>query len=477
MISPEFAQKIATKIQAGPDLSVLSEPEQAALRARLRWLSLANTHQIEPEGDWWTVWLLLAGRGAGKTRCAAEWIWWQAWSNPGTRWLVSAPTSGDVRDVCFEGDSGLLNVIPMEIAPDGYNKSQHELRLINGSIIKGIAASEPSRFRGPQFHGGWCDELAAWDYLDDAWDMLKFGMRLGQHPQLICTTTPKPKPLIIDLVARDGQDVIYTSASTYDNIANLAPTFRDQIMQYEGTSIGRQEIYAEIIDPEESGIVKRDWFKLWSADKPLPRFEFVLQSYDCATSDKTHNDPTACTVWGVFKPNDDKPMSVMLIDCWTEYMQYPELRPRVVEEYSSIYGDENEFGVGKKVDMVLIEDKSAGISLIQDLQRAGLPVRSYNPGNADKMMRLNIISPLIQRGRVYLPESTTKAGYARDWVDPLINQICAFPEVRHDDLVDSTTQALRILRDIGFLTIDYIPDDSDMYVDETKPRRVNPYAV
>lgn len=477
MISPEYAQKIATKIQAGPDLSVLSEPEQAALRARLRWLSLANTHQIEPEGDWWTVWLLLAGRGAGKTRCAAEWIWWQAWSNPGTRWLVSAPTSGDVRDVCFEGDSGLLNVIPMEIAPDGYNKSQHELRLINGSIIKGIAASEPSRFRGPQFHGGWCDELAAWDYLDDAWDMLKFGMRLGQHPQIICTTTPKPKPLIIDLVARDGQDVIYTSASTYDNIANLAPTFRDQIMQYEGTTIGRQEIYAEIIDPEESGIVKRDWFKLWSADKPLPRFEFVLQSYDCATSDKTHNDPTACTVWGVFKPNDDKPMSVMLIDCWTEYMQYPELRPRVVEEYSSIYGDENEFGVGKKVDMVLIEDKSAGISLIQDLQRAGLPVRSYNPGNADKMMRLNIISPLIQRGRVYLPESTTKAGYARDWVDPLINQICAFPEVRHDDLVDSTTQALRILRDIGFLTIDYIPDESDMYVDETKPRRVNPYAV
>ena len=477
MISAELAHKIETKIQSGPDLGVLSEAEQAAVRARMRWLAQANTHQIEPQGDWWTVWLLLAGRGAGKTRCAAEWIWWQAWSNPGTRWLVSAPTSGDVRDVCFEGDSGLLNVIPPEIAPDGYNKSQHELRLINGSIIKGIAASEPSRFRGPQFHGGWCDELAAWDYLDDAWDMLKFGMRLGNHPQIICTTTPKPKPLIIDLVARDGDDVIYTSASTYDNINNLAPSFRDQIMQYEGTSIGRQEIYAEIIDPEESGIVKRDWFKLWPADRALPRFEFVLQSYDCATSDKTHNDPTACTVWGVFKPSDDKPMSVMLIDCWTEYMQYPELRPRVVEEYGSIYGDENEFGVGKKVDMVLIEDKSAGISLIQDLQRAGLPVRSYNPGNADKMMRLNIISPLIQRGRVYLPESTNKAGYARDWVDPLINQICAFPEVRHDDLVDSTTQALRILRDIGFLTIDYISDDSDMYVDETKPRRVNPYAV
>ena len=104
-------------------------------------------------------------------------------------------------------------------------------------------------------------------------------------------------------------------------------------------------------------------------------------------------------------------------------------------------------------------------------------MRSYNPGKADKMMRLNIISPLIEKGRVYLPESTKNPGHARDWCEPLINQLCSFPEVRHDDLVDSTTQALRILRDMGFLTIDYIPDNSDLYVDETRPRRVNPYAV
>ena len=473
----QLAQRIVEKIGENSDkLNSLPSEHQAALKARIAWLARAGGHQIEPKGDWWTVWLLLAGRGAGKTRCAAEWIWWNAWSNPNTRWLVSAPTSADVRDTCFEGDSGLMNVIPNELVED-YNKSYHELKLINGSIIKGISASEPARFRGPQFHGGWCDELAAWDYLDDAWDMLNFGMRLGERPQIICTTTPKPKPLIVDLISRDGDDVVYTSASTYDNIDNLAPTFKKQILQYEGTSIGRQEIYAEMIDPEEAGIVKRPWFRLWPADKPLPRFQFIVQSYDCATSDKTHNDPTAMTVWGVFKPSDDKPVSVMLIDCWTEHLQYPELRPRVVEEYSSIYGDEDEWGVGKKVDMVLIEDKSAGISLIQDLQRAGLPVRSYNPGKADKMMRLNIISPLIEKGRVYLPESTNNAGCARDWCEPLINQLCSFPEVRHDDLVDSTTQALRILRDMGFLTIDYIPDNSDLYVDETKPRRVNPYAV
>ena len=475
MLSPAKADEFAARIKGGPDLNKLTPEHKAATQARIKWLTVANFHQIPPKGDWWTVWLLLAGRGAGKTRCAAEWTWWEAWSSPGTRWLVSAPTSSDVRDVCFEGDSGLLRVIP-EILIADYIKSLHEIKLINGSIIKGIPASEPNRFRGPQFHGGWLDELAAWDYLDDAWDMLNFGMRLGQRPRLICTTTPKPKPLVIDLVGREGEDVVLTTASTYDNIQNLAPTFQKQILQYEGTKLGRQEIHAEIIDPEEAGIIKRNWFRLWENDKPLPRFEYVIQSYDCATSDKTKNDPTACTVWGIFKPNADKPMSVMLIDCWEEYMQYPELRPKVIDEFGAIYGDENEFGHGKKVDMVLIEDKSAGISLIQDLQRAGLPVRSYNPGAADKTTRLNLVAPIIERGRVYVPESSVNPGMARDWAEVLLSQICAFPEVRHDDLVDSTTQALRIIRDLGFINIDPVYNVDDSY-DEDRKQRVNPYGV
>ncbi|NBS71807.1 hypothetical protein EBT31_23260, partial [bacterium] len=180
--------------------------------------------------------------------------------------------------------------------------------------------------------------------------------------------------------------------------------------------------------------------------------------------------------WGVFKPGPDSPMSVMLIDCWEEYLQYPDLRPRVIEEAKSIYGDENEFGQGKKVDLILIEDKSAGISLLQDLQRAGLAVRSYNPGQADKTQRLNVIAPIISRRRVYLPESTNNKGYARDWAEPLVRQLCAFPEVRHDDLVDSTTQALRILRDMGWVNIDPIveDDDDDSY---GRPKRSNPYTA
>jgi len=459
------------------ELAKKANPIQAQVAyKKAKWLLSRHDYQKLPEGDWWNIWLFLAGRGAGKTRTAAENLWQMAWNQPKTRWLVSAPTYADVKDVCFLGESGLINVMPREIVFK-HTISDNEIHLINGSIIKGIAASEPERFRGPQFHGGWLDELAAWEYLDEAWDMIQFGMRLGQRPLLICTTTPKPKALILDLIERDGEDVIVSSASTYDNIDNLAPTFKKQILQYEGTTLGRQEIYAEIIDPEEQGIIKRQMFKLWDADKPLPKFQYIIQSYDCATSDKTKNDPTACVVLGAFKPSDDKPMAVMVIDCWSEHMQYPDLRPRVIEEATSIYGDENEWGHGKKVDMILVEDKSAGISLIQDLQRAGLNVRAYNPGNTDKIGRLNIVSPIIAKGLVYLPESSTNEGQVRDWCQEFVNQVCAFPEVRHDDYVDALTQGLRLMRDMDLLTVDYLYNDNDLYVDETKPKRVNPYAV
>jgi len=474
MVSPKQAEML--KLSLAQIIPKLDKVSAEVLIKKSKWELTRHAYQKMPEGDWWNIWLFLAGRGAGKTRTAGECLWRLAWENPKTRWLVSAPTYSDVKDVCFMGESGLLNIMPRQII-EKHTVSDNELTLTNGSIIKGIPASEPDRFRGPQFHGGWLDELAAWDYLDEAWDMIQFGMRLGDRPILICTTTPKPKPLIIDLVNRDGEDVFVTRASTYDNLVNLAPTFKQQILQYEGTSIGRQELYAEIIDPEEGGIIKRDMFRLWKADKPLPQFQFVLQSYDCATSDKTVNDPTACVVLGVFKPSPDKPMSVMLVDCWSERMQYPDLRPRVIDEATSIYGDPDEFGNGKKVDQILIEDKSAGISLIQDLQRAGLNVRAYNPGRADKTARLNIVSPIIAKGLMYLPESGVNENQVRDWVEPFLNQVCAFPEVRNDDYVDALTQGLRLLRDMGFLTVDSIVDNSDMYVDETRPRRVNPYAM
>ncbi len=451
----------------------LPADRQAAFAWRAGWLTKAHKHQILPDGDWWSIWLLLAGRGAGKTRTAAEQIGWWAWETPGTRWLVAAPTSADVRATCFEGDSGLIAVIPNILIAD-YNRAYHEIKLTNGSLIKGIPASEPERFRGGQWHGAWCDELAAWDYLQDAWDQIMFSVRLGKHTRILATTTPKPKDLIIDLIGRDGDDVQVTTASTYSNLDNLAPSFQKQILQYEGTKLGRQEIYAEIIDPEEGGIVNRDWFRLWPADKPIPKLDFVVQSYDCAFTEKAQNDPTAAITFGVFR-QEDGPGSVLIIDCWQDRLQYPDLRPKVIDEYETVFGEGKD---RKRVDLVLVEDKAAGISLIQDLQRAHIPVRAYNPGRADKVQRLSIVANIIRAGRVWVPESSVRKGYVRDWAEGMISQVCSFPNTDHDDFCDAMSQALRYLRDAGFLNIDPIPDelDEDDYIDAGQRRKENPYA-
>ena len=452
------------------------KPEQrAAFEWRARWLLKAHRFQLEPTGTDWSIWLMLGGRGSGKTRTSAETVGWWAWEQPGTRWLVSAPTSADLRGTCYEGESGLLAVIPAGLV-EKYNSSLHEITLTNGSLIKGIPASEPERFRGGQWHGAWLDELAAWEYLQEAWDMIQFAVRLGQHTRIIGSTTPKPKPVIMDLIDRNGDDVIVTTASTYVNIKNLAPSFQKQILQYEGTKLGRQEIHAEIIDPEESGIVKRDWFKLWPNGKPFPKFEYIVQSVDCAASEKTHNDPTAHITFGVFKPEDGG-MCAMVVDCWQDHLQYPDLRPKILEEYETVYGEGRS---KKRVDLLLIEDKSAGISLIQDLRRAGVPVQAYNPGRADKIQRLSIVANVIKAGRVWIPESGNRKGFVRDWAEGMVSQVCSFPEgTAHDDFVDAMSQALRYLRDAGWLTIDFPRDwvEDEDYADANPRKRENPYAV
>jgi len=417
--------------------------------------------------------MMLAGRGAGKTRSAAEALWWWAWITPGSRCLVLAPTSNDVKFTCFEGQSGLLSVIPQELIID-YNKQDHQIKLVNGSIIRGISADSYERLRGPQWHFAWCDELAAFTYLQEAWDMMMFGLRLGDQPRVIVTTTPRPKDLILDLVGREGDDVVIDRASTYENAANLAENFSKQLEQYKGSKLYQQEVLGEIVDLEDGKVVGRDMFKLWPANKAFPRFEFIIQSYDCAFSEKTYNDPTAMTTWGVFKPMDG-PMSVLLIDCWAEHLDFPRLKPRVLEEWRVSYGEGRD---AKRPDLIIVEDKAAGISLIQELRHAHLPVIPWNPGKADKMQRLQITASIFATGRVWLPESGVRKGYVKDWAEGFLSQLCSFPDSSHDDYVDSATQAIRYLKDAGWLDINPEPryDDDDDYID-AMPKRVNPYAV
>ena len=450
------------------------EHERIAAIAHTAWVASAHKYQIPPplEQDY-HVWMMLAGRGAGKTRSAAEALWWWCWTTPGSRALVLAPTSNDLKFTCFEGQSGLIACIPPSLILD-YNKQDHHIKLVNGSSIRGISADSYERLRGPQFHFAWCDELAAFHYIQEAWDMMQFGLRLGEAPKVIVTTTPRPKDLILELVGREGDDVIIDRASTYDNKDNLAATFQKQLEQYKGSKLYLQEVLGEIVDLEDGKVVSRDMFRLWPAGRAFPKFEFIIQSYDCAFSEKTYNDPTAMTTWGVFKPTDG-PMSVLLIDCWAEHLDFPKLKPKVLDEWRVSYGDGKD---AKRPDLIIVEDKAAGISLIQELRHAHLPVVPWNPGKADKMQRLQITASIFATGRVWLPESGVRKGFVKDWAEGFLSQLCSFPDSSHDDYVDSATQAIRYLKDAGWLDINPEPryDDEDDYID-AMPARVNPYAV
>ena len=457
------------------EFNAQQEHDRIAQIAHAKWVASAHRYQIPPplEMDY-TVWMMLAGRGAGKTRSAAEALWWWAWSHPGCRCLVLAPTSNDIKFTCFEGQSGLLACIPAELVVD-YNKQDHQIKLSNGSIIRGISGDSYERLRGPQFHFAWCDELAAFQYLGpgEAWDMMTMGLRLGDKPRVIVTTTPRPKDLIVELIGREGEDVVIDRASTYENEANLASSFRQQLEQYKGSKLYEQEVMGQLVDLEDGKVVSRSMFKMYPAERPLPKFEYIVMSLDCAYTDKTYNDPTASTTWGVFKPTDG-PMSVLLIDCWAEHLTFPDLKPKVLDEWRNSYGEGKD---AKRPDLILIEAKASGLSLVQELQSMHLPVRAWNPGNADKMTRLQITASIFATGRVWLPESSVHKGYVKDWAEGFLSQICAFPDAAHDDYVDSATQAMRLLKDMGFLDINPDPryDDEDDYYD-AQPKRVNPYA-
>ena len=192
------------------DFASWPDKDQALFLMRAKWLSEARPEQLPPPPGLWMVWLLLAGRGFGKTRLAAEDMAYEGLANDGWRMGVVAPTFGDVRDTCFEGESGIISVLggmkSRFIAK--WNRSMAELELTNGTIYKGFAGDEPDRLRGPQFHRTWVDELAAMVRQDEAWANIEMCTRLGVDPKIIVTTTPRPTKLIRELLARSKPPVV-----------------------------------------------------------------------------------------------------------------------------------------------------------------------------------------------------------------------------------------------------------------------------
>ena len=234
-------------------LMSLSPQETQALR--WDWQFWARPEQLEPPGDW-SVWLALAGRGFGKTRLGSEWIRSQVCGRTpmsgglAGRIALVAETAADGRDVMVQGPSGILATSPPDFRPR-YTKSDRKLEWPNGAIALVFSAEDPEQLRGPEHDRAWADELAKWRYPQETWDMLQFGMRIGDQPRQLVTTTPKPIPLVRYLMAQEGQKngTYVTRGRTYDNAANLAAPFLAKIRErYEGTRLGRQELDAEILD-------------------------------------------------------------------------------------------------------------------------------------------------------------------------------------------------------------------------------------
>jgi phage terminase large subunit-like protein len=241
------------------------------------WQSHARPEQLPPPPPW-STWLILAGRGWGKTRTGAEWIRSKAESGAVSRIALVAATASDARDTMIEGESGLLAIAPNSNRPI-YEPSKRRLTWPNGVQATAFSAEEPERLRGPQFGAAWADELAAWNNSEMCWDMLQFGMRLGKHPQQCITTTPRPSKILRALIG--DSNTVVTRGSTFDNAANLAPSFVTKVVsKYQGTRLGRQELFAEILDDVVGALWTRDMLDAAREFRRVPPMQRIVVAVD-----------------------------------------------------------------------------------------------------------------------------------------------------------------------------------------------------
>lgn len=270
--APSLRSSLKGKSRAQIATALLALPEEQVRALMYDWHGVwARDSQLPPPGDW-LVWLIKAGRGFGKTRIGAEETREAARRFPILH--LVARTAADIRDTMVEGPSGVLAVSPPNARPK-YEPSKRRLTWENGCKALLFSADEPDSLRGPQCYWAWADEIAAWSY-PDAWDQLLFGLRLGARPRVVVTTTPRPTPLIRALV-KDPNTVV-THGSTFENSANLAPTFLSQLVaKYEGTRLGRQELHAELLDDTPGAL----WS--WKMLEPI----YVRQVPDSVTLRRT----------------------------------------------------------------------------------------------------------------------------------------------------------------------------------------------
>ena len=302
--------------------------------------------------------------------------------NRNTRWAIVAPTFSDARDTCAEGPSGIVNILREYGTLRDYNRSMGEIVLTNKSRIKLYSAEEPDRLRGPNFHGGWFDELAAQN--PGAWDQYKFALRLGNHPQTVITTTPRPTKIIKALLDRD--DTIVVRGSTFDNAANLSPSALAELrVRYEGTRLGRQELYGELIDDVEGALWSRGIIEA-NRVATCPALIRIVVGVDPAVTSGENSDSTGIIVAGVSAEGH----YYVLEDCTTKAS--PDEWARVaVDAYHRHNADR------------IIGETNNGGDMIELLMRQVDPAVSYRKVTATrgKLVRAEPVASLYEQHRAH----------------------------------------------------------------------------
>lgn len=361
----------------------MEKKRRAREALRYDWLHNARENQLPPKGDW-RVWLILAGRGFGKTRMGAETL--RQWVAKGRcqRLALIGESEAEVRQVMVEGSSGLLAVHPPRERPL-YEPSKRLLSWANGAIATCFSAEAYEQLRGPQFDGAWIDELAKFREGEKVWDQLMFGLRLGNNPRVIVTTTPRPTKLLKRLVK--DPDVTVTKGSTFENAKNLAKPFLDYIRHhYEKRWLGRQEIYADFVEEKEGALWTptlleraRESFQ----NVPLKR---IVIAIDPAVSHGVKSDETGIIAAGITAEG----IGVVLEDLSLKAPPHLWIE-KAIEAYHRLKADR------------MVAEINMGGELVEQLLRTHDPTISYKPLRAvrGKRLRAEPIASLYERGKVW----------------------------------------------------------------------------
>ncbi len=345
---------------------------------------------IEAHATPWLTWLILGGRGAGKTRTGAEWVRSLAQAPKAVhegnsrRIALIAETFGDAREVMVEGVSGILAIHPADERPT-FEATRRRLIWPSGAIAQLYSADDPESLRGPQFNAAWCDELCKWRYGEAAWDMLQFGLRLGKFPQQVVTTTPRPSPLLKRIMA--ASNTITVKSSTHDNAINLAPGFIQTVLgRYEGTRLGRQEIDAEILEDNPNALWQRDVIEQFRV-RNCPQLIRIIVAIDPPASSTRRSDACGIICAGI----DDLGHGFVLKDETCQAVRPLEWARIALRTYHQFEADALVAEVNQGGDMVK--------TIIAQVDSA-VPVKSVR-ATRGKWVRAEPIAALYAQGKVH----------------------------------------------------------------------------